>query len=207
MAFHARLQIITMTVSIAKIISLLLLYRYAILFPIVVFEGPIVTVIAGFFISLGKLSWLATVFVIVVADLTGDALHYAVGYSSRHRRATKLMAFLGINQKRLEHVERHFKKHPKKTLLLGKIAHGIGGIPLVAAGVAKMPFSKFMFINFIATIPKSLALLFIGYFFGQSLYKINGYLDTGAILILLAAIILAIIYLITSRMADKSSLE
>jgi membrane protein DedA with SNARE-associated domain len=194
-----------MNISIAKILSLLLGYRYVLLFPIVVFEGPIITVIAGFFISLGYFNGPITYAIIVAADLTGDALHYSVGRLSRYKYAAKIIGFLGINQARLERVERHFEQHPKKTLLLGKMTHGIGGIPLVAAGMARMPFRKFIWINLLATLPKSLVLLLIGYFFGQYVYQIKKYFDIGAILMLILAISLAIFYFVAVRLANKSS--
>ena len=38
----------------ATVISWLLAYRYAILFPLVIIEGPIVTILAGFLASLGQ---------------------------------------------------------------------------------------------------------------------------------------------------------
>jgi membrane protein DedA with SNARE-associated domain len=194
-----------MNISIAKILSLLLSYRYIFLFPIVTLEGPIITVIAGFFISLGYLNGLIAYAIIVVADLTGDALHYSVGRLSRYKYAAKIIGFLGINQARLEKVEHHFEQHPQKTLLLGKIAHGIGGIPLVAAGMARMPFCKFIWINLLATLPKSLALLLIGYFFGQYVYQIKRYFDVGAFLMLVLAIFMVIIYFIAVRLANKLS--
>ncbi|TSC90975.1 MAG: hypothetical protein CEN90_702 [Parcubacteria group bacterium Licking1014_17] len=196
-----------MNFSVDEILSLLLAYRYLILFPIVVVEGPIVTVITGFFVSLGHLNAYLAYLVIVVADTTGDALHYLLGRTSRHRYASKIMGFLGINQKRLEHVELHFERHPIKTLLLGKITHGIGGIPLVAAGVAKMPFWRFIKINILVTLPKSLILLLIGYFFGNYIDRINKYFDSTAFVMLAIAIILVIVYFVSVRLAKKSSLD
>ncbi len=192
-----------MFLSLPHIVALLQHYGYLILFPVVVVEGPIITVIAGFFISLGIFHGAIAYAVIVVGDLTGDALHYAVGrWWDRVSWLARIGRALGYKKEHAEAIERHFTKHLGKTLILGKISHGVGGGVLVAAGIARVDFWKYMWYNFIATVPKSLLLLLIGYYFGSSYVAIDryfGYLALGI------ALLLIIIYLIVRRAARKAS--
>lgn len=186
------------------IMSWLIHYGYFILFPIVVIEGPIITVIAGLFLSLGYLNGPLTFIIIIIADTVGDVLHYSIGRISRIGFGQKIINIMGFTEARLKAIENHFVTHPKKTLILGKLAHGVGGGVLIAAGMAKMNLNKFISFNVAATIPKSLILLLIGYFFGQYILKIKNILDYGAIFALSAAFVLVISYLLINRYARKS---
>jgi membrane protein DedA with SNARE-associated domain len=159
--------------STEHIFQLLIAYKYIILFPIVVIEGPIATVIAGFISSLGYLNFIVAYLVIVAGDVTGDCLYYAVGRFGREHFVERWGKYIGLNPQRVIHVEKHFDKHGSRTLFIGKMTHGIGSIFLVAAGLVKMPFSKFVTANLIATFVKSLLLILIGYYFGQAITKIN----------------------------------
>lgn len=192
-----------MFLSLAHLLDLLQHYGYFILFPIVVVEGPIVTVLAGFLISLGIMHWAIAYVVVVVGDLAGDALHYAVGrWWDRVSWLARIGRVLGYRKEYADALERHFKKHLGKTLILGKISHGVGGGVLIAAGIARVDFRKYMWYNLIATIPKSFLFLLIGYYFGRSYVQIDrylGYLSLGI------ALLLIIVYLIIRKTAQRAS--
>jgi len=184
-----------------QIISLLVQYQYYILFPLVVVEGPLVTIIAGFLASLGYFNLIALYALVVMADLVGDSLYYVIGRLGREHLIEKWGRFVGITLNSIERVERHFEKHQGKTLIFGKLSHAIGGVILVAAGIARIPYRDFLFFNFLATLPKSLILLFIGFYFGQAFRQISKYLDYTAFLLVLAAVILIAIYFIIQKIA------
>ena len=59
--------------SLDQIIGWLLVYKYFILFPVMVIEGPIITIIAGFLSSLELLNPFLVYVVVVIADLTGSS--------------------------------------------------------------------------------------------------------------------------------------
>lgn len=180
--------------SLSQALQLLLQYKYLILFPIVVIEGPIITVIAGFAVSMGYMDFYMTYAVAVAGDVTGDAIYYAIGRFGREKFLTKWGKYIGLNPQRVIHVEKHFEKHGSRTLFLGKMAHGIGAIFLVAAGMVQMPFIKFISANMIATLLKSLGLLFIGFYFGQAITKINSILEFISILSISVGIIIILVF-------------
>ncbi|MFH1254932.1 MAG: DedA family protein [bacterium] len=178
-----------------KIIFLLTAYKYFFLFPALVVEGPIITVIAGFLSSLGVLN-IFTVYAIAVAgDVVGDGMYYAIGYWGRRKFIERWGRFLGITAERVKNFDEHFEKRSFKTLAIGKLSHVVGAAALTSAGMAKMPFRKFIWYNFIATLPKSLVLALIGFYFGEAYLKIDsyfGYANFTAFLIIISA---AVIYL------------
>ena len=182
--------------SLEQIISLLTAYKYFLLFPIVVVEGPIVTVIAGFLVSIGRLDFFTSYLVIVLGDLVGDSMYYSFGYYGREKFVEKWGRFLGITEERVLNLEKHFEKHSGKTLVIGKLTHAVGGVLLVAAGMAKMPFWKFFIYNVISTLPKSLLILVVGFYFGKAYAQINSYFDYLALFFIGVVVIGGVIYFV-----------
>ena len=185
------------------IIPALLQYKYVFLFPAVVIEGPIITIIAGFLASLGIFNVFVVYGLAVTGDLTGDCIYYIIGRYGRTGLISRWGRYLGITVERVEKLENHFKYHRGKTLITGKIAHGVGAGILLAAGLAKVPFEEFLGFNFLATLPKSLILVLIGFYFGEAYARIYHYLDYVELGTIAVAILLVAIYFITKRRAQK----
>ena len=119
----------------------------------------------------------------------------------------KLAKFFGYTEDRAKRLEAHFQKHPGKTYIFGKLAHGVGGAILVAAGMARVNFWNFLWWNTLATIPKTLILLSIGFYAGASYASINKYLGNIAYLTLGLAVFFFIVYIIIQKYAKKSLAE
>jgi membrane protein DedA with SNARE-associated domain len=66
--------------SLTEVVQWLLYYKYFVLFPIMVVEGPIITIIAGFLVSLGHLNGLAAYAVLVAGDVTGDSIYSSFSF-------------------------------------------------------------------------------------------------------------------------------
>jgi membrane protein DedA with SNARE-associated domain len=181
--------------------SLLMHYGYFIFFPITVVEGPVVTVIAGLLSSLGYFNIYIIYILAVLGDLFGDVLYYWLGHiGGKHIRVKG--KFLGISVKYTESLEDHFKQHLGKTLLFGKLTHSIGAPILMAAGVSRVPFGKYIWYNFIGTIPKVFIFVLIGYYFGISYKQFNTYFNYVTVLVLLP-IILIVAIVITIKIIKK----
>lgn len=188
-----------MIFSLDQIIGWLLVYKYIILFPVMVIEGPIITIIAGFLSSLDLLNIFIVYPVIVLADLTGDFIYYAIGRWGGGGFVVRWGHYFGADAGKVEKIEEHFDKHTKKTLILGKISHAIGAPILIAAGLAKVKLSDYLWFNFLATLPKSFVFLLIGYYFGQAYVRLNRYLDYLSIGFLILAVIAVILYVTYHR--------
>lgn len=189
--------------SFQQIILLLTAYKYALLFPIVVIEGPIVTVIAGFLSSLGHLNIFIVYGVAVIGDLTGDTISYAIGRWGGARLIGRWGRYVGLNVERVEKFKNHFDKRAASTIIWGKLAYAMEIPFLIGAGLAKVPYKKFFLYTLIPTLPKSLLFLLIGFYFGESYSKINNYLDYTAIGTISLAVILVIIYLVIKKTSKK----
>jgi membrane-associated protein len=170
-----------MSFSISDTFLILEHYKYLVIFPVVILEGPIITIISGFLVYLGHLNIYIAFLMLVVGDLLGDALHYWIGkYWQKFSWVNKIGYFLGYTESSKVLVNNHFKKHAIKTLIFAKFSHGVGTVIQIAAGIALVDFSKYILVNFFVTLLKTAILLFIGYYVGSSYLKIDGYLNTIA---------------------------
>ena len=187
----------------ATIIAWLAQYRYDILFPLVVVEGPIVTVLAGFLASLGQMNFFICYPLIVIADVVGDLSLYAQGRWGGKPAVQRWGHYFGIRPAIIERLEQRFKEHPGKMLILGKISHFFGGPILIAAGMARMRISKFIWFNLIGTLPKSLALLLIGYYFGQAYEKFDRFFTFAGWAAVILVILCIAVYAIIAKTGKK----
>lgn len=189
--------------TLAKILIYLGSYGYSLLFPIAILEGPIVSVLAGFLVSLHQFNFWLAFGVLVLGDLTGDMLLYAVGRWGSRSLLHKWGERLGITEAKLNQAERFYHNHSKKTLLFGKWSHALGMVVLVAAGTVKGKFWEFAWVNLLGTLPKTLFFVLIGYYFGSWYQRINSYIEYAAVGIGTLIITFGIVYYISIRVGKK----
>ncbi|PIR43522.1 hypothetical protein COV24_02315 [candidate division WWE3 bacterium CG10_big_fil_rev_8_21_14_0_10_32_10] len=163
-------------VSSAQIINWLLLYRYFVLFPLIVVEGPITMILGGFLSATGHFNVIIVYVLSVFGDLLGDLGYFFLGYFGRKKLIKKWRYLLRINESTLKKIDTHFEKHKGKTLMFGKLSHGMGMPVLISAGISRMPIKDFLWFNFLATLPKALILVLIGFYYGSAFVTINKYL-------------------------------
>ncbi len=157
-------------------------YKYEVIFPIAVLEGPIVTIISGILVARGKLSFLPTLAIIFAADMLSDPALYLLGRSGRH--LLHKIPFIKVPPARLKQLELQFAHAPWRTMIMGKLSYGLGSLFVIAAGAARMPWPKFL--RYMATVDavKSALLLTLGYFFGRAILHLSGYLQYYAIAVI-----------------------
>ena len=168
-------------------ITLLLAYKYYILLPLSIVEGPIVTVIAGFLASMHLINPIIIYVVVIAGDIFGDAGLYVLGRwgGSLIPRYGKL---IGITHDRLAYAERYFSEHHRRAVATSKLVHGIGVSGLVAAGVLRIPYLKYMRTCLLISLVQSAAFLAIGLLFGHAYMQIGRYLDYFAVGISVVAV-------------------
>jgi membrane protein DedA with SNARE-associated domain len=189
-----------------NIFGLIIAYKYIILFPLAFFEGPIISIIAGFLVSAGFMNLLIVYFIIVFADIFGDAMFYSIGYSGKDI-INKHGHYLGITKEKMEKANSFFNENHRKAIILSKLVHGIGATGLIAAGSLKIPYWKFFKTCIFISLIQVAFFLTIGIFFGGAYVHISKYLNYYAAIISILAIILVIFIFYKRANIDKFNKE
>jgi membrane-associated protein len=173
------------------IIQLLLTYRYVILIPLAILEGPIVTVICGFLVTLKFFNPFVVYVVMVLGDIVGDGLIYYMGYSGK-----RFFKYFKVTEEKLEKTKTYFRDNHKKAIVMSKLVHGIGFTGLVAAGAIHVPYKKYFKTCATISVIQSFVMLMLGILFGHAYVIIGKYLNYYAAFIsVLALIFLVVIFL------------
>lgn len=180
---------------------LLLTYKYAILLPLAVVEGPIITVIAGFLVTLGYMDIFLVYLIALAGDFTGDTILYGAGRWGKnliHRYGH----YIGASKEKLKQAKKYFAEKRTKAIVMSKLFHGVGSAGLVAAGVLAVPYRRYIRTCMLVALAQSAVFLFIGIVFGHAYLRIAKYLDlyastVGVIVVVL--LVLTILYKVLKR--------
>lgn len=156
--------------SVEFITELVLQYRYWILIPLSLIEGPVVAFVAGTLASLGffDMYFLAALF--FIRDVGLDGAYYAIGhFGGKTAFAERMLAKIGVTDDHLGRVNELWKKRPFMTMFIGKLSYGIASAFIVVAGMVKMPLRIFFKYGIMVAILEYGSLLLAGYFLGASL--------------------------------------
>lgn len=153
-------------------IELLVAYKYLIVVPLAIIEGPIISVICGFLTTLGVFNPLLIFIVMVAGDIIGDGIYYYIGYSGK-----KLFRFIKINEEKIVKAKLYFENNHKKAIAGSKIMWGIGTAGLITAGALHVPYKRYFKTCALYSMAQSLIMILLGVFFGQSYVLIGKYFN------------------------------
>ena len=180
-------------------IHLLLTYRYIILIPLAILEGPIMTVICGFLVTLKFFNPFAVYVVMVLGDIVGDGGIYYLGYAGK-----QYLHYFKITEAKLEKAKTYFHDNHKKAIIMSKLIHGIGFTGLVAAGASHVPYKRYFKTCAIISVIQSFIMLMIGIFFGHAYVIIGKYLNYYAAFVSIAFLIfLLIVFIKKNKLGTK----
>ena len=187
--------------TLSGIVVLLTKYKYVLLFPLAIIEGPIITVIAGFFVTLGLLNPLFVYVVVVAGDIIGDSFLYMVGRGGG--RLVRKLFRRPVNEKKLAEAKIYFDTHRHKALIMSKILHGLGMSGLIAAGNLRISYKKFFITCALVSMVQSGVLLMLGILFGHAYRQVDKYLGYFGVGALIVGILLIVFFVIRFRTRPK----
>ncbi len=150
-------------------LSLLITYKYLILFPLAFFEGHMITVLCGFLWSTGYINGLIAVVIIIMANLAGDILWYYIGAHQGENFVQRFGKYFSLSDEKIARGKTIFDRHGARILIGSKLTNGFGLlIPILfASGMYRMNFRKYILMNLLGETLWSCALLAVGYYFGN----------------------------------------
>jgi membrane protein DedA with SNARE-associated domain len=191
--------------SVDSLTELILQYRYWILIPLSLVEGPVVAFVAGTLAAVGyfNIYFLAVLF--FIRDVGLDGVYYAIGhFGGRTVFAERMLKKIGITDDHLENVRVLWERRPGWTMFIGKLSYGIASAFIVVAGMVKMPLGKFFAYGSLVAVLQYGTLLLLGYFLGTSLGgSVAEIINNVQYVIAFAAIAISVYYIVSWRMRQK----
>ncbi|WP_096786451.1 DedA family protein [Rhodobacter sp. CZR27] len=166
-------------------LSLVAAHGIALVAPLALIEGPIITIIAAWLAQQSILDIRAVLATVVAADLAGDAILYAAGRAGGHRIAR----LLRLDEARVADLSGQLNRNSGRLLIGAKLTHAAGAAVLFSSGAARVPFAWFMLCNLVATVPKSLAFIALGWWTGESYDRIGGWILPVSVGLVVVALI------------------
>lgn len=155
--------------SLSQITQLIIEYRYWILVPLSLIEGPIVAFAAATLASLGYFNVFVLGLFFFVRDMGMDGFYYSIGYwGIRGSFVKRALKRVGVEESHFEAIRILWEKKPGRTMFLGKLSYGIASSFVVLAGSVHMSLKKFFGWGALVACVEYGSLLCLGFFFGAA---------------------------------------
>lgn len=172
-----------------EILNFLSDWGYFVILPLMIIEGPIVTILAAMLASFGVLNAWTVLTFSILGDIIGDVVLYWLGKTWGMSFVDKVGKHIGITRKLVLKMEKYFNGHGGKTIFAVKSTTGLCWATFVAAGIVRMDFKKFVGYSILGGVVWSGFLVAMGYFYGYMWQEIKQYIEwAGWLAISLAAI-------------------
>lgn len=190
------------------LVLLLTKYGYFILFPLAAFEGPIISLIVGFFVRLGYFAFLPAYGILILGDLIPDTIYYYIGrFGNKRQLIEKYGPRSNLSSNNFQLIEKLWRDHGRKTMFFSKLAYGLSTPFLVSAGLVNMPLKRFISYTLPITIFQYGAIMIIGYYLGSSYELAVKYIDRAEIFIAAIFVVFIIAYIFFIKYARKQIKE
>ena len=156
---------------------------YLLVLPLSCAEGPILSVLFGVLLKFGYFSFVPVYAALMAGDLMGDAFWYYVGRRYGYRFVAKFGKYVSISEESVGKVMRLFGTYQHRILILSKLTNGFGFalVTLVAAGMIRIPFGKYLLINLLGQAVWTGFLLSVGYCFSHLYLQFDGWFGRASV--------------------------
>ena len=170
--------------------------KYILLIIGTIIEGPVVMMVSGFLYGLGQFALLPMYLALVFGDFIADIGWYCLGRFGTRHTIFKYGHYLGLTPELLEMMEDRFHKYHQKILIISKLTMGMGFafIVLIVAGIFKVPFKNYVFLNLVGGFIWTALLVTVGYFVGNIFLIIPNSLKVIFVIFIFVAIITGLRY-------------
>jgi len=168
-------------------------YGYWIAVPIMVIEGPVTTLVMGFFASLGVFDVFIVGLLSFASDMISDAFYYWTGLRGGPAVLKRLKIPDGVDNHRLQKLKERFMTHPGKIFFAAKVLTGIAHSTFVLAGVTRVDYRNILKYSIPGGLVWSFGLAFLGFYFGIQVTNISRFLSRAG-LIIFGLLVLFLIY-------------
>jgi len=139
--------------------------------------GDTLLIAAGIYAHEGKMAGGvgAVILVATIAAIAGDNLAYYIGRKTGPRVFRKDDSLL-FRKDHILKAEAFYEKHGPKTLLISHFLPVVRTFTPLLAGVARMPYRKFLLFNAIGDTFWAVTVTLVGYYIGSRIPNVDNYI-------------------------------
>jgi membrane protein DedA with SNARE-associated domain len=170
------------------ILQFLVHYGYWLAVPLMILEGPIITIVMGFLSSFGFFNIFVVITLAVLSDLISDAIYYWSGYHGGPKVLEKLKISQLHENNELQRLRQRFLEHPGKIFFGVKVLTGIAHTTFVLAGVTRINYLRILKYTIPGGIVWSAGLAILGYYFGKHAMTLSQFISRAGIVLFITLI-------------------
>jgi membrane-associated protein len=166
--------------------------------------GDVILALGGVYASQDQMSLAWVIAIGIVAAIVGESIGYWLGrkYGMRLIRRLPLVRRLeGL----LDRSEDYFRKHGGQTVAIGRYATAAGAFIPFTAGIARMPYRRFLLFDVPAIVVWAVAISVFGYVFGRNLVFIDKVISRFGYAVLGLAVVFILAGFLWRRRQDRRS--
>ncbi|HZD78669.1 MAG TPA: DedA family protein, partial [Actinomycetota bacterium] len=147
-------------------------------------------IVGGFYARIGNLELLWVAAAACLGAIVGDNVGYLIGHRFGRGFLERHGHRMFITDERLERADRYYGSHGGKTVFLARFIPVVRSVGSILAGVAHMPWRRFLAYDAAGAILWGVGHSILGYAIGASYERWKGYLTPAGLAILLVLLLL-----------------
>lgn len=132
--------------------------------------------------------------------LLGDLMGYLIGRLAGRALVRRFGRYVFLPERRLPLLERYVRRYGVRAMFFGRFAPFLRSVRTLVAGIAHMPFPRFVFPNVLSAAAWASGIVFAGYLLGESWRVAQRYLGAGGLIVF---VLLVALFVITWRSARR----
>jgi membrane protein DedA with SNARE-associated domain len=203
--------------SLGYIANQFVRHGYLVLFALVAAEsfafplpGELSLLVGAYLAWRGKLDLTWVIVVGAAAAISGDNLAYLLGRTFGQPLIERLRRLLHLHGQATARLDRYFARHGGLTVLVARQISPVRGLAALSAGVARMPWRRFVLFNGVGSILWATTVTIVAYYSVRHLDELADDFGLGGLAAvgLLAAVAVALLWVrLKRRSARRAAAE
>jgi membrane protein DedA with SNARE-associated domain len=164
--------------------------------------GETILVAAAVYAGTGRMNVVAVGIVALIAAIVGDNIGFAIGHFGGRALVLRFGRYVGLTESRLDKTERFFRRHGGKVVTVARFIEGLRQANGIVAGIAKMPWRRFLVFNAIGAALWVAVWTAIGYVAGAHIGTVYDQ-ARRYILVIVAVIVLAVLAKVVQHLVRR----
>lgn len=153
--------------------------------------SEIILPFGGYLVAIGRVSLVGALAAALAGGIAGGVLLYLIGLYGGRPLLVRYGRYVLIREHHLDDADRWFARYGGWSVFVGRLLPGVRTYISLPAGIARMPFGRFLLYSLLGSAPWTLGLLLAGRALGshwQSIGHIVSRLDAALVVVVLVIV-------------------